>query len=93
MAQLVVRNLPDEVKDRLQRRAARHGRSLEAEVREILAQAPEAEAPGKKKLGAGTALARKLTKHKVEDADWQALNANMKELRRNWRVRDVDFDK
>lgn len=36
MAQLVVRNLEDEVKRRLQRRARRHGRSTEAEVREIL---------------------------------------------------------
>ena len=39
MAQLVVRNLEDEVKARLQRRARRHGRSTEAEVREILRNA------------------------------------------------------
>ena len=36
MAQLVVRNLENTVKQRLQRRAARHGRSMEEEVREIL---------------------------------------------------------
>jgi plasmid stability protein len=36
MAQLVVRNLPDGVKDRLRKRAEMHGRSLESEVREIL---------------------------------------------------------
>lgn len=36
MAQLVVRNLEDEVKARLQERARRHGRSMEEEVREIL---------------------------------------------------------
>ncbi len=36
MAQLVVRDLEEEVKRRLQRRARRHGRSTEAEVREIL---------------------------------------------------------
>jgi hypothetical protein len=30
MAQLVVRNLPDQVKDKLQRQAKAHGRSLEA---------------------------------------------------------------
>lgn len=41
MAQLVVRNLPDDVKERLKRRANRHGRSLEAEVRDILGQVPE----------------------------------------------------
>jgi plasmid stability protein len=39
MAQFVVRNLEDEVKARLQRRAARHGRSMEEEVRDILRDA------------------------------------------------------
>ncbi|MGH6944900.1 MAG: FitA-like ribbon-helix-helix domain-containing protein [Geminicoccaceae bacterium] len=39
MAQLVVRNLEDDVKARLQRRAHRHGRSTEEEVREILRDA------------------------------------------------------
>lgn len=36
MAQLIVRNLEDEVVQALQRRAAEHGRSAEAEHREIL---------------------------------------------------------
>ena len=36
MAQLIVRNLEEDVKKRLQRRASRHGRSMEEEVREIL---------------------------------------------------------
>lgn len=36
MAQLVVRNLDDDVKVKLRQRARRHGRSTEAEVREIL---------------------------------------------------------
>ena len=36
MAQLVVRNLEDDVKRGLQRRAMMHGRSMEAEVRDIL---------------------------------------------------------
>ena len=39
MAQLVVRNLEDDVKAKLQRRARRHGRSTEAEVRDILRNA------------------------------------------------------
>ena len=41
MAQLVVRNLPDEVKARLKRRAKLRGHSLEAEVRQLLSDAPE----------------------------------------------------
>jgi antitoxin FitA len=39
MAQLIVRNIENEVKARLQRRAKRHGRSMEEEVREILRDA------------------------------------------------------
>lgn len=39
MANLHVRNLDDEIVARLKRRAARHGRSAEAEHREILRQA------------------------------------------------------
>lgn len=39
MAQLLVRNLDDDVKAKLQRRARRHGRSTEEEVRDILRSA------------------------------------------------------
>lgn len=54
MAQLVVRNITDEVKARLQRRARRHGLSMEEEVRNILRNAvTEEERPG----GLGTEIA------------------------------------
>lgn len=39
MAVITVRNLPDEVRDRLRERAARLGHSMEAEVRDILVRA------------------------------------------------------
>jgi plasmid stability protein len=39
MAQFVVRNIEDGVKARLKRRAKRHGRSFEEEVRDILRNA------------------------------------------------------
>ena len=39
MAQLVVRNVENTVKERLRRRAKRNGRSMEEEVREILRNA------------------------------------------------------
>lgn len=39
MAQLLVRHLDNDVKIKLQRRASRHGRSTEEEVREILRNA------------------------------------------------------
>ena len=43
MAQFVVRNIEGEVKARLQRRATRHGRSMEEEVRDILRNAVKME--------------------------------------------------
>lgn len=38
MASILIRNLPDRTKERLRQRAARHRRSLEAELRDILEQ-------------------------------------------------------
>lgn len=54
MAQLVVRQLDDDVKAKLQRRARRHGRSMEEEVREILRNAVRDE------RGVGTPLGSRL---------------------------------
>ncbi len=39
MAAVSIRDLDDQVKERLRVRAARHGRSMEAEIRAILAEA------------------------------------------------------
>lgn len=49
MAMLTVRNIPDEVHRALRVRAAQHGHSMEAEVREILESAVSPE--GRVKLG------------------------------------------
>jgi len=55
MAQLVVRNLEMQTKIRLQRRAKRHGRSMEEEARDILRDAlKDEDAP---QQGLGTAIA------------------------------------
>ena len=43
MAQFIVRDLEDDVKARLKRRAERHGRSMEEEVRNILRNATKEE--------------------------------------------------
>jgi plasmid stability protein len=51
MAQLLVRNLDEHVKAKLQRRARRHGRSTEEEVREILSVAVHDEAAAPRRLG------------------------------------------
>jgi antitoxin FitA len=59
MAQLVVRKLDESLKTRLKRRAARRGRSLEAEVRDILRRAVADEDSSSKTLGLGTRIARR----------------------------------
>jgi plasmid stability protein len=51
MASITVRNLDDNVKKRLRRRAADHGRSLEAEVRDILTQSAHAGSSAPPKTG------------------------------------------
>jgi antitoxin FitA len=55
MAQLVVRNLEESVKTKLRRRAKRHGRSMEEEVREILRNAAKDEP--RRGMGLGTEIA------------------------------------
>jgi plasmid stability protein len=53
MAQLLVRKLDDDVKEKLQKRACRHGRSTEEEVREILRNAVSSD---ENPVGLGTEL-------------------------------------
>lgn len=65
MAEFVVRNLENSVKTRLQRRAKRHGRSMEEEVREVLrAAVHEEEAPSG---GLGTEIAALFSKTGLKD--------------------------
>ena len=49
MPSITVRNVPDEVHRALRVRAARHGQSAEAEIRDILANAVKPQ--GRKQLG------------------------------------------
>ncbi len=51
MAQVVVRNIEDDVKARLKRRAAQHGWSMEEEVRQILRKAVAEPGPARVMLG------------------------------------------
>lgn len=82
MAQLVVRNIESRVKQRLQHRAKRHGRSMEEEVREILRNAvTEKHVPARglgteiaalvKKRGGLTAEIPELRGHEVKPADFE----------------------
>jgi plasmid stability protein len=51
MAQFTVRNLEEDVKQRLKRRAERHGASMEEEVRQILRNAVKDENQPAPRLG------------------------------------------
>jgi len=55
MAQFVVRQLEDDVKARLKRRAERHGRSMEEEIRQILRNAAKEENRPVARLGSSIA--------------------------------------
>jgi antitoxin FitA len=65
MAQLLVRNLENSVKSRLQRRAKRHGRSVEEEVRDILRTAVNGEKSAPKG-GLGTEISKIFAKHGLD---------------------------
>lgn len=84
MAILTVRNVPDDVHRALRVRAARHGRSTEAEVREILASVVKPE----KRVLVGEALAAIGRKAGLTDEDFVALE----NLRDKTPANPVSFD-
>jgi plasmid stability protein len=82
MAQLVVRNIEDDVKVRLQGRASRNGRSLEEEVREILRDAVKRESRKPRKLGTEIAARFRGIGFDSEIPEW-----------RGYPVQPAEFDK
>jgi antitoxin FitA len=81
MGQLIVRNIENGVKAKLQRRARRHGRSMEEEVRDILRNvANEDEEPAGK---LGSEIARLFQK--------LGLNTDIHELRGH-QIKPVSFE-
>lgn len=65
MAQILIRQLDDDLKARLQRRARQHGRSTEEEVREILRNAVRDDEQPPSKLG--SRIAARFTKTGLEE--------------------------
>lgn len=83
MAQLVVRNIEHDVKTRLQKRAKRHGRSMEEEVRNILRDAMRRE--DRPTAGLGTRIANRFRGIGLKDGE------EIPELRGEVWARPVDF--
>lgn len=66
MPSVTIRKLPEEVYRAIRMRAARHGRSMEAELREILASAVKPEG----RIGLGSLLAGVGRKVKMTEEDF-----------------------
>jgi plasmid stability protein len=81
MAQVIVRNLEESVKRKLKRRAARHGNSMEEEVREILRNAVKDD--GRPERGLGSAIAARFKGIGLEE--------DIPELR-GFPLKRIDFD-
>lgn len=84
VAMLTVRNLPDEVHRALRVRAAQHGQSMEAEVREILESAISPQ--GRMKLG--SLLADVGRKAKLSDEEFAVFG----QVRDKTPARPVSFE-
>ena len=81
MAQLIVRDLEDEVKEKLSLRAKAHGRSMEAEVREILRNAVVERVPARR---LGSLIASRF--------EGIGLDRDTVEELRGWSARRLDVD-
>jgi antitoxin FitA len=71
MGQILVRKVDDTLKRKLQRRAERHGHSMEEEVRNILRNAVKDESKPEK--GLGTMIAKRFRGLGLRDGDIQEL--------------------
>ena len=94
MADILVRRLDDDVKERLKRRAKRHGRSLEAESRAILEDAAATEAGTEneaRKVGLGTLMRRRFGKIGLTKEETRAFNQAIDEMRGHSKPRDPGF--
>jgi len=84
MATVTVRNLPDEVHRALRVRAAHHGRSTEAEIRDIL----EATTRPSERLHMGAALAELGQRIGLTDEQWCAIE----QMRDRTPVKPITFE-
>lgn len=73
MAQLIVRNIEDEVKNRLAERARQHGHSMEQEVRLILREAVHEDLREGQEVDMGTRLSNFFAKYGLDDIEIKEL--------------------
>jgi len=92
MAQLIVRKLDEDVKERLKSRAKRHGRSLEAEARDILEAAARSEPRLAEEAGFGTRMRERFAKRGLTESEVRDFNRAIAALRRGSKPRVPDLD-
>jgi len=96
MAQLIVRRLDDDVKERLKSRAKRHGRSLEAEARAILEDAANGGSrrtrPRKKEKGFGTLVHGRFKRTGFTDAEYEDFERHLSDMRSQL-FKPIDLEK
>ena len=91
MAQILIRQLDDDAKERLKERAERNGRSLEAEAREILKAAAEHERTRRRSTpGFGTRIAGRFKGIGLTKSELAKFNRMIDKARKE-RVRFVKF--
>lgn len=73
MAQLIVRNIEDDVKNRLAERARRHGHSMEQEVRTILREAVDSDQSKFDEIDMGSRLSAFFARHVFDDIEIKEL--------------------
>lgn len=96
MAQLVVRNLPEELKEKLRERAKSRGHSLEAEVRDILNDAVQTDGGVNMKraaeVGFGTAMLERFGKRGLTPSEARRFEIAAEELSDRSQMRLPDFE-
>jgi plasmid stability protein len=100
VAQLLIPELDEDVRARLDRRARRHGRSVEAEVRSILEQAareggleePEAAFLANEEKGLGDLMYEHFKDRGLTDEEFLRFNAGVAEINSRSAMRIPDFE-
>jgi antitoxin FitA len=96
MAQLLIRKMDDDAKERLKARAKKHGRSLEAEARAILEKAADGETKPtrsrRKEKGFGTLMHERFKKTGLTEEEARLFQKGIDELNANWRTRTPNFE-
>jgi antitoxin FitA len=95
MTQLTVRKLDDDARHRLEARAARNGRSLEAEARAILEEAASDEAVptlrNDEEKGFGDLMYEAFKDVGLKEEEVRRFNGGIAEINSRWEMRIPDF--